>query len=63
MAWKENYNPKKELDALQHAMTVNIVPNVSGGSTIASGITAPTTDFEGIPFVPTDSIKIGEKKW
>jgi hypothetical protein len=43
--------------------TVNIVPNVTGGSTIASGITPPTTDFEGIPFVPTDSIKIGEKQW
>jgi len=43
--------------------TVNIVPNVTGGSTIASGITPPTTEFEGIPFVPTDSINIGEECW
>ena len=43
--------------------TVNVVTNPAAHLTIASGVTAPTTEFEGIPFVPTDSIKIGEKKW
>jgi len=43
--------------------TVNVVTNPAAGLTIASGVTAPTTEFEGIPFVPTDSIKIGEKKF
>jgi len=42
--------------------TVNVVSNPTANLTIASGVTAPTTEFEGIPFVPTDSIKIGEKQ-
>jgi len=41
--------------------TVNVVTNPTANLTIASGVTAPTTEFEGIPFVPTDSIKIGER--
>jgi hypothetical protein len=43
--------------------TVNVVTNPAANLTIASGVTAPTTEFDGIPFVPTDSIKIGEKKF
>jgi hypothetical protein len=42
--------------------TVNISQNSSGNPVIVGGQTPPVTEFEGIPFVPTDSIKIGEKK-
>jgi hypothetical protein len=50
------------LHAASHA-TVNVVTNPTSNLTIASGVTAPTLAFDGIPFVPTDSIKIGEKKF
>ena len=43
--------------------TVSVVTNPTANLTIASGVTAPTTEFDGIPLVPTDSIKIGEKQW
>ena len=41
---------------------VGLEKNASGNTIIVSGLTPPVTEFEGIPFVPTDSIKIGEKK-
>ena len=43
--------------------TVNVVANPSTNLTLASAVTAPTTEFEGIPLVPTDSIRIGEPRW
>jgi hypothetical protein len=42
--------------------TVNIASNASGNQVIVAGQTPPVLEFEGIPFVPTDSIKIGEKR-
>lgn len=42
--------------------TVNISQNASGNPVIVGGMTPPVTEFEGILFVPTDSIKIGEKE-
>jgi hypothetical protein len=42
--------------------TVNITNDASANSVIAAGLITPVTEFEGIPFVPTDNIKIGEKE-
>jgi hypothetical protein len=40
--------------------TVNISQSANGNPVIVGGMTPPVTEFEGILFVPTDSIKIGE---
>ena len=42
--------------------TVEVATTPTGQPSIFTGLISPVTEFEGIPFVPTDSIKIGETK-